>query len=125
VIDPEAMALAIPRSAVGEFAGVEKVWLVEGGIAKEVAIETARRTPEAVEVLDGLQPGTQILGDASAGKVARIEPVSTRSSSDVLLALRRDAVPAADPPTNVDGSASDGDGSLSNDSQSEAIRSGE
>jgi RND family efflux transporter MFP subunit len=123
VIDPEAMALAIPRSAVSEFAGVEKVWLVEGGVSKEVPIETARRTAEAVEVVGGLELGAQILGDASSGKVARIEPVSTLSSAEVLLAARRNETSAPRAPGALDGS--EGDDASYGDSESEAIRSGE
>ena len=47
-------ALAVPRSAVREFAGVEKVWLIVNGSAVEQRVVTGRRTAELVEVREGL-----------------------------------------------------------------------
>jgi hypothetical protein len=55
--------------------------------------------------------------------VARIEPVSTLSSAEVLLAARRNETSAPRAPGALDGS--EGDDASYGDSESEAIRSGE
>jgi len=43
-------------------------------------VQTARRDPDAVEVVEGLAAGDSIVQDALQGKVARIEPTSTTST---------------------------------------------
>jgi RND family efflux transporter MFP subunit len=73
VVDPGAQSLAIPHSAVSEFAGIEKVWKLVDGVAQEQVIQTARRDPEAIEVVGGLAAGDVILTDASRGEIARVE----------------------------------------------------
>jgi RND family efflux transporter MFP subunit len=64
VVDPDAQALAVPESAVREFAGVEKVWTIENGKAVEKPIRSGRRENGYVEILDGLSPGTMVASDA-------------------------------------------------------------
>lgn len=77
VVDPEARAILVPRSALVEFAGAEKVWKVVDSMAQEQPVQTARRRDDWVEVVEGLTAGDLILVDGTQGKVARIDPVVT------------------------------------------------
>jgi hypothetical protein len=77
VIDPQAQAILVPRSALVEFAGAEKVWKVVDSMAQEQPVRTARREGDWVEIVDGLAAGDVILIDASQGRVARIDPILT------------------------------------------------
>jgi RND family efflux transporter MFP subunit len=61
VVDPAAKAVVVPKTAVTEFAGVEKVWVVEKGQPREARLRTGRRESERLEVLDGVKPGDVIL----------------------------------------------------------------
>ena len=54
VVDPDAQAIVVPASAVSRFAGVQKVWLVADGVAKQQTVRTGREDDGRVEILDGL-----------------------------------------------------------------------
>lgn len=73
-LDPDATSIVIPRSAVVRFAGVEKVWRVENGMAREVLVQVGREEHDQVEVLDGLSPGDTILLRGVEGKQAKVIP---------------------------------------------------
>jgi membrane fusion protein, multidrug efflux system len=75
IVDPSAQSLVIPRTAIIEFAGAEKVWKIIDGMSKEQVVRTARHSERGVEIIDGLKPGDTILSDAVAGRVARIDPI--------------------------------------------------
>lgn len=60
-VDPDARTLAVPRAAVREFAGVEKVWRVSGGEAAEQPVEMGRQSDESVEILGGLSVGDVVV----------------------------------------------------------------
>jgi len=75
IVDPAAQSLVIPRTAIIEFAGAEKVWKIIDGMSKEQIVRTARHSERGVEIIDGLKPGDMILSDAVVGRVARIEPI--------------------------------------------------
>ena len=81
VTNPSMQALTVPASAVNEFAGIEKVWVVRDGEAQELAVRTRRRDAERVEILDGLSTGDHIVlraDDGQAGPVvAKLEPAGT------------------------------------------------
>ncbi len=76
IIDPRARTLAIPESAIAQFAGSEKVWKLIDGVAREAEISTGARHNGMAEVLEGLRAGDTILVDASIGRVARVVPAS-------------------------------------------------
>lgn len=78
VVDPEARAIVIPRSAVSEFAGAEKVWKLVEGVAREQVVQTVHRGGDEIEIVRGLTEGDQILQDARQGRVARIEPITVQ-----------------------------------------------
>jgi RND family efflux transporter MFP subunit len=72
VVNPNDRALAIPTSAVMEFAGVQKVWLVEDGVAREQRIQTARRSAELVEIGSGLEVGQVVIRDHRQGRAGPV-----------------------------------------------------
>lgn len=74
LIDPQATAIVIPKSSVIRFAGVEKVWRVENGLAREALVQIGREGPDQVEVLDGLNPGDMILVQGTEGRQAKVVP---------------------------------------------------
>jgi RND family efflux transporter MFP subunit len=79
IVDPQAQALVVPRSAVVQFAGTEKVWKVVSGDAKETLVQTARRTDQTVEITAGLAAGDEVLVNAGEGRVAKVVPIYQES----------------------------------------------
>ncbi len=75
IVDPAAQSLVVPRSAILEFAGAEKVWKIIDGMAKEQVVRTARHSDRGIEIVEGLKSGDLVLVDAVQGRVARIEPI--------------------------------------------------
>ena len=76
IVDAEATVIAVPPSAISEFAGAEKVWKVVDGVTQEQIVETARRGETAIEIVSGLAAGDVILHRAAEGKIARVEPTN-------------------------------------------------
>jgi len=60
-VDPEARTLAVPRAAVREFAGVEKVWRVVEGQAAEQPVTVGRQNDTHAEILDGIAAGDVVV----------------------------------------------------------------
>ena len=61
VTAPAEPVVAVPRSAVLSFAGVDRVFTVEAGKAKALLVELARAAGDLVEVQGGVAVGTQIV----------------------------------------------------------------
>jgi RND family efflux transporter MFP subunit len=78
IIDSDAETIVVPESALAEFGGVEKVWMVVEGSAREQIVLTGERRDGRVEIVDGLAPGDTILGDADLGRVARVDPIEAK-----------------------------------------------
>jgi RND family efflux transporter MFP subunit len=77
VLQPLERALAIPEEALVSFAGVDKVFVVEGGVARERPIATGRRGGGRVEVLSGLTAGERVVvapGDLRSEQAVREAP---------------------------------------------------
>jgi RND family efflux transporter MFP subunit len=70
VLNATATATVVPRSALVEFAGVEKVWKISGGRLNEQSVRTGRRSEQYVEILQGLKPGDQVLVEGRTGRTA-------------------------------------------------------
>jgi RND family efflux transporter MFP subunit len=68
VVDTRSETLAVPASAVIEFAGVEKVWRVLDGAASETPVQTGRREHGLIEIVSGLQRGDTVLKEAALGR---------------------------------------------------------
>jgi membrane fusion protein, multidrug efflux system len=67
VVDPDAAAVVVPSSAVSRFAGVQKVWIVTDGVAKQQTVRTGREEKGRVEIVDGLVPGAVLARNATDG----------------------------------------------------------
>lgn len=74
VVEPGRTAVTVPSSAIVTFAGVEKVFGVEGGRAVERPVRTGRRAGDRVEILDGLAAGDPVVADP--GNLAGGQPVA-------------------------------------------------
>jgi hypothetical protein len=61
VLDPQAQALVIPPEALVRFAGIDKVFVVEGELAQERRIQVGSEEGPRIEVLEGLQAGERIV----------------------------------------------------------------
>jgi RND family efflux transporter MFP subunit len=80
-IDATATALAVPASAVSQFAGVQKVWVVNDGRAKQTTIRTGRRDKQRIEIIDGLSDDATIVGSAAEGHEGLVESVDDAEST--------------------------------------------
>jgi multidrug efflux pump subunit AcrA (membrane-fusion protein) len=71
IVDTESQALVVPITSVLEFAGTEKVWLLEPGgrDPKSVPVRTGRRRKGLVEIVSGLSSGDRVVqhADVAAG----------------------------------------------------------
>jgi RND family efflux transporter MFP subunit len=77
VVDEEARALVVPATALVRFAGIDKVFVVEGGAAVERRVEVGREEGERVEVVEGLKAGEVVVlapGGLQDGAPVRVEP---------------------------------------------------
>lgn len=61
IVDPSAQALVVPRSAIEEFAGVEKAWRLIDGKAEQTVVRTGPRSDTHVVILSGLAGGDVVL----------------------------------------------------------------
>lgn len=86
--------LTLPAGAVGSTSGQEHVWVIENGVLARRAITTGRRDGAGgrVEVLQGLQPGSQVLAakfdnlreGTKAVVVAKAAPVASAAASSAV-----------------------------------------
>jgi RND family efflux transporter MFP subunit len=81
VVEPDEKAIVVPRSAVSRFAGVQKVWIVAEGNARQQTIRTGREDIERVEVLDGLVVGAMVVLNASEGHDGPVVPKEAYSDA--------------------------------------------
>jgi RND family efflux transporter MFP subunit len=75
VTSDTSMAVTIPTTAVVNFAGIEKVILVQNGKALEKSITTGRRTDEWTEVLAGVNVGDTVVlspGNLQSGMAVQV-----------------------------------------------------
>jgi RND family efflux transporter MFP subunit len=76
IVDTSAKSLVVPRSAIIEFAGTQKVWKVVDGVAAEQEVLTGARRGDVREIVQGLSAGDIILTDAARGRIAKINPTA-------------------------------------------------
>lgn len=74
VVAADEPVVVVPEAAVASFAGVDRVFVVESGKAREVLVTLGRRTGDQVEIRSGLGAGTRIV--AAPGDLVRGTPVS-------------------------------------------------
>jgi RND family efflux transporter MFP subunit len=87
IVDPNARAISVPASAVTQFAGVQKVWVITDGVAKQQTVRTGREENGRVEILEGLSVGNQLVLDAKEGHdgpvLAREEPSASIRAAEL------------------------------------------
>jgi len=69
--------ITVPASSLIVFAGVEKVLVVRAGKTAEVRVQTGRRLGDAIEIVDGLKKGEQVVdspGNLAGGAAVSIKP---------------------------------------------------
>jgi RND family efflux transporter MFP subunit len=77
VVDPNSQAIVVPVSAVSRFAGVQKVWIVVDGVAKQQTVRTRREDDSRVEIVEGLSQGSLLVLNSTEGHdgpVVAVEP---------------------------------------------------
>ena len=89
----------MPASAVSRFAGVQKVWIVVDGVAKQQTVRTGREEASRVEIVDGLTAGSVLVRTAADGHdgpvvAAETTPNATRQANlpEASRAVARDGV---------------------------------
>jgi hypothetical protein len=99
LMDPNAEAMAVPASAVREFAGVEKAWVVREGHATEQVLQTGRRGKSQVAKTDGGAITIRTVRDAEATEEATRTGAASEAWVEVLAGLKvGDVVVTEDPP---------------------------
>ncbi len=78
VLDENAMAIVIPTAAIMRFAGVDKVWKLDGEMLREQPIRIGRQEGELSEITFGLKAADTILQNGSQGKVGRLEAMGSK-----------------------------------------------
>jgi len=77
VVDEAARTLAVPKSALVRFAGIDKVFVVADGAAVERHVEVGREDGERAEIKDGVKAGEVVVlapGGLQQGAPVRVEP---------------------------------------------------
>ena len=64
VLQEDQPVVAVPKSALVTFAGIDRVYEVDGNMAKERLVVPGRRQGDMVEIQRGLDAGTKIVEDA-------------------------------------------------------------
>ena len=73
LLDQSRQTIALPKSAIVQFAGTQKVWKVVDGQAVEESVETGEKRNGLVEILSGVQAGDQVLIDGSEGRSTKVD----------------------------------------------------
>jgi len=75
--DKREKALTVPKDAVFQFAGLEKVFVIENGKVSERIVKTGTPTGMLVEVIDGLKEG-DVVAISNLGNLQQGREVTTR-----------------------------------------------
>lgn len=77
-VDAQAQGITVPSAALVAFAGVERVYLVKGGVLDDRIVKSGRRlTGERVEILEGLKDGDLVVAVANE-KMAKGQKVRVK-----------------------------------------------
>jgi RND family efflux transporter MFP subunit len=103
VVDPNARAISVPTSAVSRFAGVQKVWLVVDGVARQQTVRTGREKDGRVEIVEGLPAGSLLVRHAEEGHDGPVIAAETSLDRNLRAAERpeRTTIPGNDSPANA------------------------
>ncbi len=78
VVDGDGSVIAIPKTAVTQFAGVERVWKISGDRLEYVTVRTGEVQEGFVEILSGIEAGDQIVLPARGLKVGPVQVLSVK-----------------------------------------------
>lgn len=81
VVNPSEPAVTVPLEALITFAGIEKVFTIVDGAARERVVTTGRRGTNWVEIVDNLKAGEQVI--LNPGNLQNGQPVTTSPTSPV------------------------------------------
>ncbi|MEM9643585.1 MAG: efflux RND transporter periplasmic adaptor subunit [Planctomycetota bacterium] len=117
VIEPDAVALAVPESSIVEFAGTQKVWKVTDGVAGEQSVLVGPSSQGYRKVVEGLVTGDVVLSDGQVGRVAMIrspmmiesDPKMLSAPTDATSVKEADSVADSDPADRLNRPALDGE----------------
>jgi RND family efflux transporter MFP subunit len=98
IVDPHSETLALPASAVSRFAGVQKVWLVAEGKARQQTVRTGREADNRIEILDGLAAGDMVVRNAAEGHDGPVIAVEKKAVSEQLSAISDQQSAVSGPP---------------------------
>jgi RND family efflux transporter MFP subunit len=73
-------ALMVPAASVVSFAGIDRVFTVHDGKAAEMRVRTGRRTDAGVEILEGINPGDEVV--INPGNIADGEAVAVTAGGN-------------------------------------------
>ena len=77
VIASGQKSLVVPATALGTFAGIDRLFIVKDGKASEKRVKTGRRVGNGVEILEGISTGDRIV--VSPGDLNDGDPVTSGS----------------------------------------------
>jgi RND family efflux transporter MFP subunit len=83
MVDADSMAVVVPASAVSRFAGVQKVWIVSDGVARQQTVRTGREDGGRVEIVDGLSAGTLLVRDSADGQAGPVVAIEQPSDANL------------------------------------------
>jgi RND family efflux transporter MFP subunit len=75
--DKRDKALTAPKDAIFQFAGLEKVFVIDGGKVVERIVRTGTQTSSSVEIVDGLKEG-DVVATSNLGSLQQGREVTTR-----------------------------------------------
>jgi RND family efflux transporter MFP subunit len=101
VVDPHAQAIVVPASAVSRFAGVQKVWIVADGVARQQTVRTGREEERRVEIIDGLSAGSSLVKTAADGQDGPV--VAVEAPADATLQAKFPEASSTAPETSTRG----------------------
>lgn len=76
ITDEQRQVVMVPASALITFAGIEKVIVVKDGKAVEKGVSTGRRVGDRVQILSGLEPGSEVVvepGNLQQGQAVTVD----------------------------------------------------
>jgi RND family efflux transporter MFP subunit len=100
VVNPAERAVTVPAAALVTFAGIEKVFTVEAGVARERVITTGRRGADWIEVVQPLTAGVEVIlnpGSLQNGQPVSASGISPESAPATTTASPPDTTSAARP----------------------------
>jgi RND family efflux transporter MFP subunit len=104
IVDPDDETLAVPATAVSRFAGVQKVWLVADGSARQQTVRAGREIDGRVEILDGLKAGDTVVAKAAEGHDGPVIAVDEKESGQLSVVSGQPEKNSNESPINRDSS---------------------